>query len=145
MLDSIANWISKSWPKLDSNKVLARLLQTLIQFLLFGVWSVLVGGKIFTVANFPNWVMFGLILSGLALSCRFVEVFIPMLCHFSLSILIWLLYWGGDFSGAWYAWLASLDNAVDVFNDKLLPGLLFKSNPKKLPKCTPRLSNQNRW
>ena len=137
LLDSIANWLAK----VDFNKILARWLRTVFQLFLVGVWCCVVGGKAFTVANFPAWVVFCLTISILALGGH-REVVISLLYHFSLLLFIWLLYWRGDLSEAWSAWLASLDNAVRV-NSGLLNDLVFGSNPKRPSKCSPLLSNRN--
>ena len=136
LLDSIANWIAR----IDFKKILAHWHRTVIQLFLFGVWCCVVGGKAFTFANLPAWTVFCLSVALFVGSYR--EVVISVFYHFSLLLLIWLLYWGGDLGGAWSGWFASLDNAFRV-NIELLSQLVFGSTPKTYRKCSPLLSNRN--
>ena len=136
LLDKIANWIAK----IDFNLILTRWLRTVFQLFLVGVWCCVVGGKFFTFANLPVWTVFCLSVVLLIGSCR--EVVISLFYHFSLVLLIWLLYWGGDWIGAWYGWLDSFDNAFRVYVEMFW--ILFGSNRKIPRKCSPLMSNRNK-
>ena len=90
-------------------KMLVPWIRTVIQYFLFWAWCFVMGGKMFVDNNFPVWTIYILAAAYIVVN-HYGQAVRGLLFHFVLSVFIWLIYWRFDWTNAWCAWMASLEN-----------------------------------